>query len=334
MINKIHQTPDERLANSSETLLSKQDETRDAIQGLHQTLQTAPFAELIKGHRDTKDSIDQNMADLMDIVENPKGLIRKMDEVKSAHLITNKELKKLNEREKAKVEVSGINVITLKGDKGDRGDKGDKGDVGIQGIQGIQGEKGDTGEMGPQGIQGISGKDGIDGLHGKDGNDGKDADINDIEPTIIAQKLESLPQHLDYYKLKNLPTLYDPSNSPVGIGGGANQIIIRNAGIKVSDYITELNFSTNLAATYSNNGVVTVTASGGGSTIYAETPSGLVNGSNKVYTTAHTITTVINFAINGQFIHPSDYSVSGSTITFITALDASLSGTGFTIVYQ
>ena len=71
-----------------------------------------------------------------------------------------------------------------------------------------------------------------------------------------------------------------------------------------------------------------------GTAIYVETPTGLINGSNKIYTTVNTITTVINFSINGAFIHPVDYSTTGTTITFVTALDVSLSGLPFTIVYK
>ncbi|WP_196300322.1 hypothetical protein, partial [Streptococcus pneumoniae] len=46
--------------------------------------------------------------------------------------------------------------------------------------------------------------------------------------------------------------------------GGANPIIIKNAGTRVSDFITQLNFSTGTTATYANNGSVTITSSGGG----------------------------------------------------------------------
>ena len=73
---------------------------------------------------------------------------------------------------------------------------------------------------------------------------------------------------------------------------------------------------------------------GGSTTFYQETPSGLVNGSNKTYTVTNTITTVLNFAINRQYLHPTeDYTFSGTTITMITALPASLSGKPFTITY-
>lgn len=87
----------------------------------------------------------------------------------------------------------------------------------------------------------------------------------------------------------------------------------------------------NVTITTNADGKKVIATSGG--TIYSETPTGAVNGSNKVYTTLHTITTVISLSINGQFIHPAEYTVSGAGFTMGTALDTSLSGTGFTIVY-
>jgi len=85
---------------------------------------------------------------------------------------------------------------------------------------------------------------------------------------------------------------------------------------------------------------ITLGKQGGGggsgtSTIYQETPVGVINGSNVTYTVTNTITTVINFAINGQYLHPTtDFTFSGMTITFVTPLDSSLSGKPFTITYQ
>lgn len=72
---------------------------------------------------------------------------------------------------------------------------------------------------------------------------------------------------------------------------------------------------------------------GGSATIYTETPSGLINGSNRTYTVAHTITTVIGMWINGEFIHPGEYTVSGAGFTMGTALPLALSGSSFTISY-
>lgn len=77
-----------------------------------------------------------------------------------------------------------------------------------------------------------------------------------------------------------------------------------------------------------------VVNSGALPTIYTETPSGLINGTNKVYTTVHAIGTVFSLMINGEYLHPvTDFSYTGNTITLIAALDASLSGKPFTIIY-
>ena len=67
--------------------------------------------------------------------------------------------------------------------------------------------------------------------------------------------------------------------------------------------------------------------------IKKETPSGLVNGTNKVYTTTSAIKTIIHFAINGESIMDDEYTFSGSTITMTTAIPSGLSGKSFRIVY-
>ncbi len=70
-------------------------------------------------------------------------------------------------------------------------------------------------------------------------------------------------------------------------------------------------------------------------TVYTETPSGTIDGINQTYTTLHSINSIFSFAINGMFLHPTaDYTFAGNTITFGTALPASLSGLPFTVVYQ
>lgn len=81
------------------------------------------------------------------------------------------------------------------------------------------------------------------------------------------------------------------------------------------------------------------------SNINIETPTGLINGTNVTYTTTKTINAVLGFFINGQFLHPTtatssgtatDYSYTsgaGMTVTMSTALPANLAGTGFTIIY-
>lgn len=67
--------------------------------------------------------------------------------------------------------------------------------------------------------------------------------------------------------------------------------------------------------------------------IQTETPAGLINSSNKVYTVTSNIGTIFSFGINGMVIHSDEYSTAGRTITFTTAFDSSLSGTSFEIIY-
>lgn len=158
----------------------------------------------------------------------------------------------------------------------------------------------------------------------KDGEDGKDAtpiDEKKLKKEILKKVLDEIPQ----------ADTMNQRGYTVSAGGGQRLRFLSN-GVEVSAHVTEINFSTNLTPVYDGNGRITITSSAA-STTYTETPSGLINGSNVTYTTTNTITTVLNFHINGMYIHPGEYTTTGTTITFLTALDASLSGTGFTIVY-
>jgi len=67
--------------------------------------------------------------------------------------------------------------------------------------------------------------------------------------------------------------------------------------------------------------------------VKTEVPTGAINGLNKVYTVGSSIMAIISFGINGQVIHSNEYTKSGNTITFTTALPAELSTTRFEIIY-
>lgn len=70
-----------------------------------------------------------------------------------------------------------------------------------------------------------------------------------------------------------------------------------------------------------------------GRLVTSETPTGDIDGVNKAYTLTQPPQAILSFYINGQYIHPAEYTLAGGTITFITALPAALSGTGFTVTY-
>lgn len=184
--------------------------------------------------------------------------------------------------------------------------KGEKGDMGDAGPQGERGPQGDRGADGYNGIDGIDGKDGkngvngVDGRHGKDGKNGKDG----VSPDFDSIVEEVRRVQVTYKDIKDAPDLTDLP--------------------KLIEFLKMGGFR---GGGGSSTGTVAI--------VYTETPSGLINSSNKIYTVLHSITNVYSFAINGQFLHPTtDYTASGATITFVNALDSSLSGTPFTITYS
>lgn len=224
--------------------------------------------------------------------------------------------------------LSGAETVRIEGKQGEKGAKGDKGDRGEVGKNGKDGVDGNDGINGKDGKDGKDGKNGIDGKNGKDGKNGVDGQMGKIDDATIGY-LEN--------EIKRLTSLIEEAKGTQRTGWGAHPLQIQSAGVikeKVARVINFVGTAVN-SVVRSGSGVVTVTlnAGGVGSTVYNETPTGLIDGNNTTYTTAQTITTVQMLAINGQFIHPSEYVVSGAGFTMNTALDASLTGLSFTIVY-
>lgn len=321
----IHQSPEEKLANTSASTVS-------AINA--QTKETTKAFENLE-----KVEVDG----FLGVIKATKEGSRKIEEVKSSSLVANRTLKAIEKnttpKETQKIEILGVELLTIKGDKGETGDKGDKGETGetVIGPKGEKGEKGDKGDAvtGPKGDSGTDGKDGVDGLPGKDGKDG-----SPDSPEEVVSKVNSASKKIRPEQVRGLPEVMKAVDSygsnPSGGAGGGPTYVFQNEGVRLSEYVTTLNFvGDGITAAYMGGGVVTITVAGGAGTTYTETPSGLINGSNVTYTTAHDINTVYTFGINGQYLHPTtDYSTSGSTITMVTALPSSLSGLPFTIVYS
>lgn len=78
-----------------------------------------------------------------------------------------------------------------------------------------------------------------------------------------------------------------------------------------------------------------VTVSGGGSTIvYNDTVSGTINSSNTIFTVPNTIAYAIALFLAGEpYQQGVDYTISGTTITFTTPPDISLSGQPFWLAH-
>lgn len=204
-----------------------------------------------------------------------------------------------------------------------------KGERGERGFTGIKGEKGERGERGEQGIKGEKGDVGETPVAGfdfplpKDGMDGKDAD-----PEAVIEKIKSLPKgrRLKIEHIDGLQPTLDAFSRQIGehnFGGmvrGGGDTVQAGTGISI--------------VRNASTGKSVITATGGSSTFYTETPTGVIDSANVTFTVLHAINTVFSFAINGQYLHPTtDYTFTGTTITMVTALPSSLSGKPFTIVY-
>lgn len=98
--------------------------------------------------------------------------------------------------------------------------------------------------------------------------------------------------------------------------------------------ITALTAGANITLTKDANGNYTISSTGGGSAnLLSETPQGLIDGVNTVYTVSSSIQLPVAFGIGPAVIEPEQYTFSGTTITFNQPLDLSLAGLPFNFVY-
>lgn len=298
-MKNIHETNEDRLASTSARTLSavekvneKLVEATKAIKELHlsskdKTTEIEVGAGVVKTLKQITTSLDGVQED----IKKSSKVVEKLDEVKSASLITNRHLKEIKDKkpkELQKVELVGVNdlLANLKWVKGATGEKGKDGKDGAKGEKGDIGKSGKDGKDGRDGKNGVDGKDGVgtNGENGRDGVDGKDGSPD--TPDEVVEKVNEAKKKIDPKQIRGLKDVMEAvdayGSNPVGIGSGANQIKYRNSsGAIISDHVTDLEFGTGITPSYSG-GKITLTASGGGVTV--ETPTGLVNSSNTVYT--------------------------------------------------
>lgn len=177
--------------------------------------------------------------------------------------------------------------------------------VNIPGVATLIGPKGDTGD------QGETGKDGKNGLDGKNGRDGADAYIDmpalvsqasalteerlkPFIPPIVAlddgdriiEKINGSDEQIDRQRIKGIDDLEKSFSDKINLiprgGGGGHSIQVNDGNTIVDKNVRFINFGTNLTASRSPDGVVTVNASGGSSSGF-QTPTGTVDGSNKTF---------------------------------------------------
>lgn len=112
------------------------------------------------------------------------------------------------------------------------------------------------------------------------------------------------------------------------ISGGGPKIRVLDEGTTVSEHFTALNFiGSSVATTYAGDGQINVTISAG-SSLSAVDVSGAINGSNTTFTIPSTPTTGILVLHLGRQIQVenTDFTLSGTTITYTVAPPAVLSG--------
>lgn len=97
--------------------------------------------------------------------------------------------------------------------------------------------------------------------------------------------------------------------------------------------VPSLTAGSNITLTRTSDGGFSVAADGGG-TFYTDTVSGTINGSNKAFTVPNSISQALILFLAGMPYQPTiDFTTSGTTITFVTAPDSSLSGQPFYLIH-
>lgn len=164
---------------------------------------------------------------------------------------------------------------------------------GKDGQKGVKGDKGDRGDKGERGATFIA----LRGAQGLQGADGKDGSPDTAEQ--VRDKLESIEDEKEKLKIDAIGNLRKELDElkarPVGKGGGGTSAIGVAHAFK---YIA-----------------------------HTEQPVGAIDGANLTYTVKNTIWWIAGFTINGeQVAELPNFTYSGHTITFASALPAAYSG--------
>lgn len=217
----------------------------------------------------------------------------------------------------------------------EKGDQGSSGVDGNDGIDGVDGKDGRDGKDGSTGKEGKSGKDGLDGRDGRDGRDGVDG-VNgqDGSPDTPDEIIEKINSSSLIIKKERIEGLVDAlSNIFHGIGGSVAITTSFFNGLRAKNL-------TIVGATATQQGdtvFVTVPSSGGGGGGGGpfQQPTGIVNGTNKVFvfTTAPNIIAVDNGRVMQKVSSDGTVNWTGTTTVTLTIAPTfdifGLPGTGF-----
>lgn len=171
-----------------------------------------------------------------------------------------------------------------------------------------------------------NGKTPVKGVDYDDGKDGSPDTPDQVVDKVNSSDKKIKPKQIEgLTKLMNVVEEY--GKNPIG-GGGGSSLILRSNGTKISEHVTELNFTTNLTGTYAGNGVVTLAASGGGSLLSVVDVTGDLDGNNVTFTIPQAPTTGVLMIMLGQQPQMQNvhFTLSGTAINYLSAPAADLAG--------
>ena len=216
-----------------------------------------------------------------------------------------------------------------KGETGDRGPKGDKGETGAgrPGKDGKDGKAGKDGKNGKNGLDGKNGRDGVDGEDGIQGERGEKGEKGDIGEKGDVPKHEWRGTMLGFENPDGKITTYVDLKGSGGrgpTGGGNLETFLGSTKVGSSQrlYFKEGSGITLSGSNEAGGTGVTISSTATTDFVDDETPTGLVNGVNTDFELANTPipTTSLKVYVNGSRMRiTEDYTLSGTTITFITA---------------
>lgn len=161
-------------------------------------------------------------------------------------------------------------------------------------------------------------------VHGVDGKDG-----SPDSPDTVVEKVNVSKILIDAERVRGLPQLFrnveQAGTNPGGAGGPTLRYL--DDGTLISAHVTELNFGTNLSATYDGNGRVTINATGGAG-LTEITATGTINSSNVTFIFASVPTYIV---ADGVWVKATDtqgtnWSNVGTTITMTNPPSFSIYG--------
>lgn len=186
-------------------------------------------------------------------------------------------------------------------------------------ITRIKTQKGDKGDRGADGI----------GIKGDDGSPDTAEDIRN--------KLELLEgeERLSANAIDGVIT-QEGLDFAIGVLDKRTQYLINKATSASNSFITSLTTTGSSGAATVTNGVLNIPqySGGGSSVVYNDVVSGVINGSNTIFTVPNVISYPITLFLSGSPYQAGiDYTYSNTTITMTTAPDTSLSGQPFWLAH-